>query len=382
MRLFTCFFLIFISFVLSSCGDRKMDVRCLSLQRDSLYSTVRHVRISPPADILELKSYYITSFMDCDSINGVVAYNYRLHSLDLIDIADKGISSIALQKEGPDGIPGRISGICPVSKDSIWLYDGIAMYLVDGMGHVQDKVTLHDRENVIIETNYAMCTARFFYHKEHGSLLYLTARDSFAIEEYDVRNKCIINKYPLSCSLVNPAGEQVYGDMYHPNVNFADEKILYNYPYESSIYVLDMDSGERSVITAESAFTSNMANKCKSNGYAVWERHRIENVHFFDVMYLPGSQLFVRLHQSGVVFDARQSILSVLDGKSLYMSVFDKEFHAMGELKLEDRRYSLFTGWCALANSLLLFNDNSLSDSMDYDRLSVDIVTPAFTPFD
>lgn len=382
MRLFSCFFLISISFIMSSCGNRKVDVQCLTLQRDSLYSTVRHVRISPLADILELKSYYITSFMNCDSINGIVAYNYRLHSLDLIDVVGKGISSITLQKEGPDGIPGRISGICPVSKDSIWLYDGIAMYLVDGMGHVYDKINFQDKENIIIETNYAMCTARFSYNKENTSLLYLTERDSFSIEEYDVRNKCIINKYPLSYPLVNPDGEQVYGDMYHPNVNFAEEKIIYNYPYESSIYVLDMNSGEQSVITANSAFTSNIADKCTSNGYSVWERHRIENIHFFDVMYLPESQLFVRLHQSGVVFDARQPILSVLDGKSLYMSVFDKEFHTMGELKLEDRRYSLFTGWCALANSLLLFDDNSLSDSVDYDMLNVDIVTPAFTPFD
>lgn len=381
MKVSVCSILFFMLFVLFSCADRKTGLNQSSLQRDSLSCTVRNIQGFPQADILELKSYYISSFVDFDSVKGMMAYNYRLHSLDLINVeGNYSISSIPLQREGPDGIPGRISGICPVSEDSTWVYDGISMYLINGLGKVCDRISFQDPEHVIITTNYAICTAHFCYDAARSSLLYLRDHAGiFSIEEYDVRKKCVTKQYPLSCSVVNPAGEQMYGDMEYPNINFSGGCVIYNYPYESSVYVLDLKSGESSVIPAESLYTAHAAHPCPDRGYSVWERHRIENVHYFDVMYLPVSRLFVRLHLGGVAFDAGSSVLSLLDSKSLYMSVFDKDFHRMGEVKLADKKYNLFTGWCALGDALLLFNDNSLSASTDSDRLDMDLVTPAFT---
>lgn len=380
MKHYTSFFLLLLSFLLFSCRNQGNSAQHTHIQKDSLSCTAKHIQIPPSTEVLELKSYYITSPVDFDSIKGIMAYNYRLHSLDLINLEenDHTISSIPLQKEGPNGIAGRISGICPVSKDSIWVYDGISMYLIDNTGNVCDKISFQNKENIIINTNYAMCTARFFYNKDRASLLYLTDRDSLIIEEYDVKARRIIKEYPLSYSVSNAARELVYGDMDAPNVSFTTGKIIYNYPYESNIYLLDMKSGKQSVIDAESSYTPNIAQKCTANGYATWEKHRIENIHFFDVMYLPKSEKFIRLHLGEATFDSQKPVLSLLDSKGLYLSVFDKDFHCMGETKLTDKKYNLFTGWCALADALLLFNDNSLSEATDYDNLSIDIITPTF----
>lgn len=225
--------------------------------KDSLAYDIESIKIIPSNDILELKSYHITSPFSCQNIDGIIAYNYRLHSLDLIDLYNhKEISSIPLQREGPDGIPGRVAGIFPLSKDSIWVYDGIYMYLLNSAGRVNEKITLEDRESLIINTNYAMNTAKFSYNPKRHSLLYLTRKDDFIVEEYDIKKRKIIKTYPLSYSIINPKGSLLYADMDAPNVNFVDNKIIYNYPYESTIYLLDMDSGKQLLIDAPSCYTS------------------------------------------------------------------------------------------------------------------------------
>lgn len=160
-----------------------------------------------------------------------------------------------------------------------------------------------------------------------------------------------------------------------PNVNFVDNKIIYNYPYESTIYLLDMDSGKQLLIDAPSCYTSNKAQTCNANGYSIWERHRIENVHFYDIMYLPECKTYIRLHIGGIDFSEKESVLTLLDSRPIYMMAFDKDFNIMGESKLAGKRYSCFTGWCALKNSVLLFNENSLSDSISYETLNVDIIS-------
>ena len=51
--------------------------------KDSLAYDIESIKIIPSNDILELKSYHITSPFSCQNIDGIIAYNYRLHSLDL-----------------------------------------------------------------------------------------------------------------------------------------------------------------------------------------------------------------------------------------------------------------------------------------------------------
>ena len=83
---------------------------------------------------------------------------------------------------------------------------GIYMYLLNSAGRVNEKITLEDRESLIINTNYAMNTAKFSYNPKRHSLLYLTRKDDFIVEEYDIKKRKIIKTYPLSYSIINPKG--------------------------------------------------------------------------------------------------------------------------------------------------------------------------------
>ena len=66
--------------------------------KDSLAYDIESIKIIPSNDILELKSYHITSPFSCQNIDGIIAYNYRLHSLDLIDSLPK-VLIIACKKQ-------------------------------------------------------------------------------------------------------------------------------------------------------------------------------------------------------------------------------------------------------------------------------------------
>lgn len=368
--------LLFLLLVISACYNTKSK-RTSAEGQDSLSYHVKHIQVPSADSVFELNSYNITDFMNVDTIKGMIAYNYRLHSLDIINLDGKHpVSSIPLQQEGPDGVSNRISGIDFINWDSIWIYDKTAVCLLNKRGEVKNRISMPGSwEKILVEANYAINTAKFTYNQNHHSLLYLAKRDSFVIEEFDVINQKVVKRYPLSNSVVNLERALLYGDMDAPNVTFVTGKVIYNYPYESNIYLLDLNSGKQSVIDAKSRYTSNEARQCTAKGYSLWERHRIENVHFYDVMYLSGCDRYVRLHLSGKEFDANESAQALIDGKDIYMMCFDKDFNLLGESKLENNKYCYYTGWCALPDALLMFNDNSLSDSVD-ENLNMDLIYP------
>ena len=43
-------------------------------------------------------------------------------------------------------------------------------------------------------------------------------------------------------------------------------------------------------------------------GIQFGERHRIENVHFYDIMYLPECKTYIRLHIGGIDFFRKKSL--------------------------------------------------------------------------
>lgn len=346
---------------------------------DSVVSSLKEVNISS-SEVLQLKDYPITGFIGTDSLKIIVGYNYRTHSLDKIRLyGNPSISSLQLSKEGPNGIFPQVKSICPVSDDSIWVYDGTFISLLNNSGEICHKISFSSDVQVLLETNYAMHTAKLCYDREKSSLYYPVLRaDSVYVEEYDLSKDTVVCSYFLKPSLLNPDNVAEYGDLRFPNVNVVNGKVIYNYPYESTIYLLDMKTGKYSEIGAASKYTSNTAPRCDSQtDYSVWQRYGLENTHFYDVMYLPDLQIYARFHIEGKSMSASEKLTQkFLDSKSLYLMLFDSDFHIVGETKMKVHTYSPFTSWCALSDAISLFKNNSLSDSLDYEVLSFDLISP------
>ena len=168
-----------------------------------------------------------------------------------------------------------------------------------------------------------------------------------------------------------------YAYINFPNVNFVGDNIVYNYPVESSIYMLNMRTNERKYVLADSRYTSNRVEKCtRGNDYATLEKHWLENPHFYDIMYLPEYKLYARLHADKVDFDEKKGTEELINGRDLYLMLFDEDMDKIYEIKLSNDRYSPFTGWNATFGGIAFFVDNILDDKNNTEELIIDMIIP------
>ena len=336
----------------------------------------------PPQDILQLKSYYMSSSVHVDSTDYLIGYNYRSHSLDCMNLKSKSVTQIILPGDGHDAIV-RLSGIYVQSLDSVWISDeSERAFLIDSAGTIKRTIDLkkylEEQEQLLINTNYAMFTSHLFYSSPRHSLMFLvknTASDTFIVKEIFMDKDDKMATYRLSPSKIIPDMSKGYAYINFPNVNFVGENIVYNYPVESSIYTLNMRTNERKYILADSRYTSNIIEKCTTTGdYATLEKHWLEPPHFYDVMYLPKYKIYARLHADKVDFDEKKGVEKLINERDLYLMLFDEHMEKIGEMKLSNCRYSPFTSWNATYGGIAFFVDNILDEKNDTDDLTIDMI--------
>lgn len=107
-------------------------------ENDNNDKIIRGGEIKFPQDVLQLKSYYLSSSVHVDSIDYLIGYNYRLHSLDCMNLKSKSVTQIVLPGDGPDAIV-RLSGIYAQSLDSVWISDeSERAFLIDSVGTIKE----------------------------------------------------------------------------------------------------------------------------------------------------------------------------------------------------------------------------------------------------
>lgn len=372
-----CIFLLCIS----SCQISKDGKLKENVYSDKIDFNQKEVLFSPQTDILFLKEYYLSSCFHQDSADVFVSYNYKRHALDFLDLKDGTISQTKLAPEGPKSM-GRIYDIFVHNMDSIWICGMQNIFLINKAGDLKSKIslTIIQNETVAIQTNYVIATVKLFYNKKRRSLFYTTASFSNDVRKYIVNELFLdgsdkINKYELSMSVVEPEFGGNYGYMQSPNVTFNDNKIIYNYPIESNIYVLDLETSKNSIYGGRIKYTENIARKNSSSvGFL---RYDIENLHFYEVMYIPKYDLYCRLHLNGVEFDVNKNREELYNSKDIFLTVFNSKFEVVNEIKLPSKRYSYLTAWCPLNNGFLIFANNYYLDaSTSENNILFDIYEP------
>lgn len=344
----------------------------------------------PASDVLYLKAYPLSASYQTSKDTIILGYNYRSHALDVIDCRTDSVREIRFEKEGNNAVTGRLAALYVHNMDSIWIYsESMQAYLVDQTGSIRQKLNLNDYlqdgEELLLMNNHAVCTSRLYYDALRGTLLYgIVNRNSspctFKVCELDLKSLEIVNEYSLQASLADKDVSSGYANMNNAvNIAFHDSLIVYNYPIESHIYVLNRLTGSFRALEADSRYTKNCAEKCLSKDYSLWERHQIENPHFFDVMYLSEVGIYARLHLGGVAYRQDTDLGQLSDSRSLYVSFYDTDFHKLGEQMLPERRYSYYTGWCGMNDGILLFVDNAQADYDFSEDLYVDKVYPVKT---
>lgn len=342
--------------------------------------------VIPPSDVLNLKSYYLSFVYQADSLQMLYGYNYKIHGLDCFNLKNMQSSQITFSGDGNSAVVRPVTGLYIQSLDSIWVYDGSQRaLLMDRQGQLLNAVDLRDgltsNEQVMIDCNFAISTSKLYYDGQHKSLLYGILDTSTSPYSFKVREVFLGGSFPpvtyllqSSVSVSDVSGGD-YGNMNGINISFSDDDILYNYPVESHVYVLDRRTKQTKVVDADSRFTKNVAGKCRSRSdYSQWIRHAVENPHFYDVMYLPEKEMYARLHLGEHTFDATIDADALMDDRNLYLTLFDKEFNVVSECSLATHRYNYYTAWAAMRKGVLVFVDNLMSSAIKTDKLEMDII--------
>lgn len=370
-------FFILIAF-LASCMEQKSQNK---IKNNIVEVEVEEMKF-PPQTVLQLKSYYLSSAVHTDSADFLIGYNYRLHSLDYMNLQSKEVTQTILSDEGPDAVIS-LTGLYANSLDSIWMSDeSERVFLLDNAGQIKTTVNLkeylQDTEQLLINTNHAMFTSHLYYNEIRQSLMFLVkkmASQTFVVRELFLDKGKDAIDYELEPSRIIPDITSGYAFINAPNVNFTTTDIIYNYPFESSVYTLDIQTGERKYVPAQSQYTENIVERVEpGTDYSTIEKCKIQNPHFFDVMYIPKLKKYVRLHLGGVDFDEKRGRDELMNDRILYLMIFDEKMKVLGESKLLEHRYNNFTGWSVSYNGVALFVDNILDEEDDTEDLAIDVI--------
>ena len=88
-----------------SCSQRRENIKTVD---NDLVEIQKEELFFPPSDVLQLKSYYLSSSVQVGAKHILIGYNHKEHALDCIDLLEKKIIQIPLQTSGPNAIT-RIS---------------------------------------------------------------------------------------------------------------------------------------------------------------------------------------------------------------------------------------------------------------------------------
>lgn len=313
------------------------------------------------------------------------AYNSPMHSLDIFNLSDKRVSHIQLESEGTNGILENVSGVCVHKPDSIWLYSQGFIYLTDSCGKVNKTIKLPFPTGgfPLVETNFSMSTSKLYFHPTRESIFYLTVTPTeesadYLVYEYFIKTDSF-KTYPLKGSILEKKAGRNFGWMQFPNVTYSKNDILYNFPINSNIYKINIETGKEYSFGGKSKYTSNTVSElCMPYTFQDADKHLIENIHFFEIQYDPEKDIYYRLHldKTNYSTDIKSNLL--YNSKDMYLTIFNKNFEIIYENKLESKIYCYLNSWGILNNKLFITKDNLLNEDKDFDSFELDLFEPVF----
>ncbi|MDR0699957.1 MAG: DUF4221 domain-containing protein [Tannerella sp.] len=335
-------------------------------------------KVDIPIDSVTINSYDRLSTYIHNNDDYILAYNYMTHALDNFNVNKQTVSHIELMSEGPDGI-NEILGFHAHSADSVWIYSTNIISLIDSTGRVKERINIPSLNDGVplIMTNFSICTSKLFYNSDRNSLFFLTLsvrneKDVFFVTEFSLPDYST-KTYPVN-TIAEKDFRNDYGWKQAPNVTYTNKTVIYNFPVESNIYVIDLESGKTSIYGGKSRYTSNEVSKLGPNfDMSGGEKHINENVHFFDILHDPLRNTYYRLHLDGIEYNAQTDFRTTYLSKDLYLMVYNEKFEVINETKLDSRKYNYFNCWGMLSKGLFIAKDNELNNDTDFECYQIDI---------
>ncbi|HZJ79619.1 MAG TPA: DUF4221 family protein [Dysgonamonadaceae bacterium] len=325
-----------------------------------------------------LNNYYTQTAFSNDGNDYMVAYNHKTHHIDLFNLTTKEKHTIQLHAEGQSAIPQRVDALYANTPNTIWIYAMGSVYLLNNEGEIDKKYNLpvDEGEHIINNANYSNATIKLDYNAESNTLRYVTVdmsdKSYFYISEFDLETETV-KKTELPYTEAEQGIGEKFGWMQHPNVTYRNNRVIYNFPFNSNVYTLNLDTQEMDSFGGKSKFTKNTTSETDLASMDNWFRHTIENVHFYEVNYDTHKDCYYRLHSEGVDFNSNVEMGELLKNKRLYLTIFDGDLNVINEFEFAKDKYPL-SGGDVLLGGLFLINDSSGKEAEQYELLEYDVI--------
>ena len=325
-----------------------------------------------------LNNYYTQTAFSNDGNDYIVAYNHKTHHIDLFNLTTKEKHTIQLHTEGQSAIPQRVDALYAKTPNTIWIYAIGNVYLLNNEGEIDKKYNLpvDEGEHIINNANYSNATIKLDYDADNNSLRYVTVdmsdKSYFYISEFDLETETV-KKTELPYTEAEQGIGEKFGWMQHPNVTYRNNRVIYNFPFNSNVYTLNLDTQEMDSFGGKSKFTKNTTSETDLASMDNWFKHTVENVHFYEVNYDTHKDCYYRLHSEGVDFNSNVEMGELLKTKRLYLTIFDGDLKVINEFQLAKDKYRL-SGGDVLLGGLFLINDSSGKEAEQYELLEYDVI--------
>ena len=327
-----------------------------------------------------LNNYHTQTVFSNGGNDYMVAHNHKTHHIDLFNITTKEKRTIKLNAEGQNSVHQNVNGIYTISPDAVWIYAMSDVYLMNtttGEIEAKYKLPVDEGEFIINTSNYSNATIKLQYDADRNSLRYITIdmgdRSYFYINEFDIETGTV-RKSELEYTEAEQGIGEKFGWMQHPNVTYNKNMVVYNFPFNSNIYTLNLDTQEMNSYGGKSSFTNNFASEIDQMSMDKWMNHAIENVHFYEVNYDAYKDCYYRLHSEGIDFDPNVPLGELFQKKKLYLTIFDGDLNVINEFQLAANKYPLSGGWGVLKSGFFIINDSPDKEIEGYERLEYDII--------
>lgn len=333
-------------------------------------------RISIPISSNQLNSYQVFSVYKAGN-NKMVGYNNPRHALDFFDLDRQKVEkSQALARGGPNAI-GQIESLYWHNVDSIFMYERGKLHIVSGAG---EKVNTFDLYEIYGDLNLGEPICNFYfklnYVKETKEVYFFMINQS--VEREKKSNLPLITSLAIENKTVKLL--PIKHTDHYKNLNgqvgfitylgfsgFLNNKMIYNFQYESPLYAYSLGEGEidKSGTHEERKISELLAQEDSE----VFDRHAIENPHFLSPIPDPWNNLIYRF-----TWGAPDPSLGIngFTEKSSSISIFDSELNLIEEFLLPTYTYQI-NNWFVNENGLYVSVAHPKNETVTEDFFEVDL---------
>jgi len=245
---------------------------------DNEFSSVEKVMISEHS--IDQKNFIFNDFYRVFQVKLIeteeylIGYNRNGHQLELYHLSQNSpLGLIALKKTGPDGIP-TVSNLYVHNLDSIFILSFHKLLLINREGKILKSIRVNNSTNTDVNgidfDQLVFCGStedmNSMYFDDRTNRLFIPTKSVRSASEeiyyqpslFGYLDLNTLDYTPIDVSYPNEFKDRVF-PLVKPNISFYKERVIYNFPFSSKIFVYDINKRSVHSFPAKSKLSKNLS---------------------------------------------------------------------------------------------------------------------------